>query len=129
MSALEILDEVLLGQTAHHRRMDAWDLLDAQQRVAAVVCVRKPSGFVTISLPTGPERELLKPDGPIVMPYDEEVVAHVTPNGDPPKGRRKQDTVLLSARQACELVSRLVDVPTLSRVEGTQIAEEIAARR
>lgn len=128
MSALEILDEVLLGQTTHHRRTDAWDLLDAQQHVAAVICVRKASGFVTISLPSGPEREGLKPHGPIVMPYDEEVVAHVTYDGTSPKGQRKQDTVLLSAQQACELVARLVEVPTLSRAEGTKIAAEIAAR-
>ena len=129
MSALEILDEVLLGHTAHHRRGDAWDLLDAQQRVAAVICVRKSSGFVTISLPAGPERRALRPHGPFVMPYDEEVVAHVTADGSSPRGRRKQDTVLLSTREACELIALLVGVPALARTDGIRIAAEIALRR
>ena len=127
MSALDILDEVLLGQTAHHRRPDAWDLLDRSGRVAAIVCVRKSSGFVTIPLPPGPDRGHLRPNGAIVMPYAEEVVAHVTDDGSAPKGRRKHDTVLLTPRQASAFVARLVDLPALTRTAGKEIAADIAA--
>lgn len=126
--ALDLLDELVLGYTTFHRRFDAWDLLDGAGRVAAVICVRKKSGFVTISLPPGPERRGVRAEGPIVMPYQEEVVAHVTADGRPPKGQRKKGSVVLSVGQARELLSRLVAVRSLARAEGAGIAAEVAGR-
>lgn len=41
MTRLDILARVLLGQTAFHRSEDAWDLLDEQRLVAAVLCPRQ----------------------------------------------------------------------------------------
>lgn len=125
--ALELLDALLLGHLAFHRRPDAWDLIDDYRRVAAVICVRKSSGFVTISLPAGPERRQLRPDGPIVMPYAEEVVAHVTVDGRPPKRQRKKDSVMLSVAQARQFIARLVAAEELARGEGIRLAEEAAA--
>lgn len=126
-AALELLDALLLGHLTYHRRPDAWDLIDDYRRVAAVVCVRKSSGFVTISLPAGPERRQLRSDGPIVMPYTEEVVAHVTADGRPPKRQRKKDSVVLSVAQARQFVGLLVAAEELTRGDGIRLAEEAAA--
>jgi hypothetical protein len=122
---LEILDALVLGHVTFHRRPDAWDLLDNWGRVSAVLCVRK-SGFVTISLPAGTERTVARGDGRIVMPYDEEVVAHVTADGRPPKRRRKQESVVLDVPRARQLLARLVSVAGLSRTDGAQFAAEVA---
>jgi len=125
LSALEALEELLLGYTVHHRRDDAWDLIDAHERVAAVICVRKRSGFLTISLPSGPERRALRPTGPIVMPYDEEVIAHITPHGERPRNQHKKDTVNMSTAQGRALLAKITAVSELTREEGTALAVQV----
>jgi hypothetical protein len=44
VTGLEILNKVALGQTLFHRGHDAWDLLDADALVAAVLCPRMHHG-------------------------------------------------------------------------------------
>ncbi len=41
MTGLEILDRVAFGQTLFHRDRDAWDLLDRDGLVVAVLCPRQ----------------------------------------------------------------------------------------
>lgn len=49
MTGLDILDHVAYGQTLFHRDTDAWDLLDADGLVAAVLCPR--AYHLSIALP------------------------------------------------------------------------------
>jgi hypothetical protein len=72
-TGLEILDRLLLGHTAYHRRPDAWDLLDSQGRVVAVLCPRQHHVSVapTDARPT-PHR------GENIVPYKEKVAAKIT---------------------------------------------------
>jgi hypothetical protein len=76
MTALEILDQLLLGQMAFHRRPDAWDLVDAQGHVPAVLCPRTKRGFVAIS--PCPDRPPLRRDGGGFVPYKEKVKWRIT---------------------------------------------------
>jgi hypothetical protein len=74
MTGLEILDQLLLGQTAYHRRPDAWDLLDKNGLVIAVLCPRK--AFVAFS-PVPKRAAPARPDGSFV-PYGEKVALRIT---------------------------------------------------
>jgi hypothetical protein len=66
VTGLEIFDHVASGQVVFHRDDDAWDLLDEDGLVAAVLCPRKT--YLTVSLP--PKRVPPKPAGRR-MPYGE----------------------------------------------------------
>ena len=66
MTGLEIFDKVADGQTVFHRDRDAWDLIDDDGLVAAVLCPR--TKYLTISVP--PKRVPPKPVGRR-MPYGE----------------------------------------------------------
>lgn len=72
-SGLEILDRLLLAQTAFHRCDDAWDLLDAAGLVTAVLCPRKK--HVSIA-PVTPRVAPARVDR--LMPYGEKVEAKIT---------------------------------------------------
>ena len=76
MTGLEILDQVLLGQTAFHRCHDAWDLLDERGLVAAVLCPRKHH----LSVAPLAERVPPAPVGKL-MPYGEKVKWKITADG------------------------------------------------
>lgn len=49
-TGLEILDSVVYGRTVFHRDHDAWDLIDDDGLVAAVLCPRK--SHLSISIPS-----------------------------------------------------------------------------
>ena len=68
LTGLEILDAVVYGQTVFHRDLDAWDLIDEDGLVAAVLCPR--SGHLSIAIPT--KRVEPKPVGRRI-PYGEKV--------------------------------------------------------
>src|SRR5438094_705786 len=67
-SGLEIFDRVVYGQTLFHRDHDAWDLIDENGLVAAVLCPRK--SHLSISIPR--KRVPPKPAGRRI-PYGEKV--------------------------------------------------------
>jgi hypothetical protein len=122
---LEILDRLLLDHYSHHRVNDAWDLLDGQRRVAAVLCPR--GDFVAVSLPPGPER--LWPERSGRVPYDEEVAARVTGDGNPTSGTRRARPVrdVLSLEKAAVLLRELVDATAFSREDGYALIRKLAA--
>ncbi|HEY2354885.1 MAG TPA: hypothetical protein VGH79_08330 [Gaiellaceae bacterium] len=124
-SALEIFDRLTVGYTLLHRNDVGWDLLDGQ-RVVAVICVRRLSGWVTISLPRESAPQSPRPHAFDKMPYNEELVAHITRDGVVPKNRRKERAVF-SVAQARDFLDRLIATP-MSRAEGEALAAEIAAR-
>jgi hypothetical protein len=66
MTGLEIFDRVAYGLTVFHRDRDAWDLIDEDGLVAAVLCPR--SRHLTVSIPV--KRVLPKPVGRRI-PYGE----------------------------------------------------------
>lgn len=68
MTGLEILNQLLLGRTSFHRSHDAWDLLDGDGRVVAVLCPRQR--HVSIAPPAQPG-----PPAPAgrLMPHREKV--------------------------------------------------------
>jgi hypothetical protein len=76
VTGLEILDQVLLGQTTFHRCDDAWDLLDENGLVAAVLCPRKQH------LSVAPVAQRVPP-APVgrLMPYGEKVELKITADG------------------------------------------------
>jgi hypothetical protein len=76
LTGLEILDRVVYGQTIFHRARDAWDLIDEDGLVAAVLCPRK--SHLSISIPS--KRVPPKPVGRRI-PYGEKV-AHKIGDGD-----------------------------------------------
>ncbi|SRR5712691_568007 len=105
MTVPEILDHLLVGHRHHHRVEDAWDLLDQQGHLAAVLCPRPRGGFVAVSLPPGPQRPLPKSTaGPRLPhehpPYGEKVIARVT--DDPENINAPAEA--LSRAQGAELV-------------------------
>jgi hypothetical protein len=60
MTGLEILDQLLIGHTAYHHRLDAWDLLDNGGHVVAVLCPRRAHvSIAPLVRPTTPA----SPDG------------------------------------------------------------------
>ncbi len=73
MTGLEILNRVALGQTLFHRDDDAWDLLDVDGLVAAVLCPR------THHLSISPPRKRVRP-APVGrrIPYGEKVRWKIT---------------------------------------------------
>jgi hypothetical protein len=73
MTGLEIFDRIAFGRTVFHRDDDAWDLLDEDGLVAAVICPRK--SHVSIA-PVEP-RVSPKPVGR-KMPYGEIVTEKIT---------------------------------------------------
>jgi hypothetical protein len=54
MTGLEIFEELVRGQTVYHRCDDAWDLLNQEQLVVAVICPR--IAHVSISPTSKPSR-------------------------------------------------------------------------
>ena len=68
MTGLEILDRVVFGHTMFKRDRDAYDLIDADGLVAAVLCPR--ASHLSISLPA--KRVEPKPAGRRI-PYGEKV--------------------------------------------------------
>jgi hypothetical protein len=74
MTGLEILDRVALGQTLFHRDDHAWDLLDADGFVVAVLCPR--SHHLSISLP--PDGRTERAPAGRRIPYGEKVELKIT---------------------------------------------------
>ena len=68
MTRLDILDRLLVGHTTFHRVDDAWDLLDEEGLVAAVICPRQK--HVSIAEPA--KRVAPVPEGRMI-PYGEKV--------------------------------------------------------
>jgi hypothetical protein len=77
VTGLEILDRVVLGQMVFHRRPDAWDLLDDEGRVSAVLCPR--TDFVAVS-PCSP-RPFPQLSGRGFVPYGERVTERIRADG------------------------------------------------
>jgi hypothetical protein len=67
-TGLEIFDRVVYGQTVFHRDHDAWDLIDEDGLVAAVLCPR--TSHLSIAIPT--KRVRPKPVGRRI-PYGERI--------------------------------------------------------
>jgi hypothetical protein len=72
-TGLEILDRLLLGQTAFHRCDDAWDLLDHAGLVTAVLCPRKKHVSIAPVTPRVKPARVGR-----LMPYGEKVAAKIT---------------------------------------------------
>jgi len=72
-TGLEIFDKLAYGHTLFHRDGDAWDLLDNQGMVVAVLCPRKT--FVSVAPPESGRAER-KPAGTRI-PYGEKVAFRV----------------------------------------------------
>ena len=126
--AYTILGDLLLGFVTFHRRPDAWDILDDQKRVAAIICTRVASAYVSISLPLGPKWDRPKAGARIVKPYDEELIAYVTQDGSRPKRSRNDGAVLLTVGMAREFLSVLVRSGEMARTHGIELAQEVRQR-
>jgi hypothetical protein len=73
VTGLEILNKVALGETLFHRDDDAWDLLDTDGLVAAVLCPR------THHLSISPPRQRVRPvPAGRRIPYGEKVEWKIT---------------------------------------------------
>jgi hypothetical protein len=72
VTRLDILNRLLVGHTTFHRVDDAWDLLDEDGLVAAVLCPRQ--NHVSIAEPA--KRVPPAPDGRMI-PYGEKVQVKV----------------------------------------------------
>ena len=73
MTGLEVLDRIAYGQTLFHRDHDAYDLLDGNGCVAAVLCPRQ--SFVAVAIPA--RRLPPKPVGRRI-PYGEKVAHRIS---------------------------------------------------
>jgi len=69
MTGLEILEELLLGQRVDHRHPHAWDLLNGDNKVVAVLCDRKQHVSIAPCPAPAEPRDARK----IVEPYGERV--------------------------------------------------------
>ena len=72
-TGLEILDRLLLGQTAFHRCDDAWDLLDDAGLVTAVLCPRRRHVSIAPVMPRAEPAGVGR-----LMPYGEKVESKIT---------------------------------------------------
>jgi hypothetical protein len=69
---LDILNRLLLGQTAYHRNEEAWDVLGEDGTIVAVLCPRE--NHVSLSVP----QVKRQPGGAGITPYRERVELKVT---------------------------------------------------